>query len=822
MKKINFFIVIFLFATLTHAQSSSTENYNPAREQNNLKMGNLTKVGVFPYGCSQSVAADSINDIIFLGSGGAVLILDGSDKTNPILLSDTIRTYGYVRDIFYDLPTKRLYLACDEGGYEIWNVEDPLNPFLYGRYEIYFADVEVPVWHVQVTGHFAVFECSWGFIHVVDASNPYNPVQTGFSSLVGNPAKNLHIDEAGRVHAIGQWYYVIYSIDEAGQLNTEGSYYISDSYTIFGKTDISYLGVADYLYIITGNGYSVTNVGGIRHIEVRGNIAYIINAYGLHTWDVSDSENPFMLGSIGMETYPEDLYVGGNFAYISLYDYGLRIFDISNPQNLVLMGEYDTFGRTNDVFVKGSYAYLAHDEEGMSIIDLSNIDYPVFVDSVGLPGRTLKLDIKDNLAFTSGTMGGGLSIIDISDPENPSLLANAGGFNGSVLKVADTLIFVEEIISTNNTFLKIFNISDLYNPVEINTIQFPQLIDGLDYQDGYLFVPANDEGLFIYDVTNPLDPVLVNNIFHVQTTDVSVHDTILYLISSVWPSYDGGIHIYDISDLTTPVHLGSYAESGFFPYEIAVKDEYLYVDDIDKIWFFEVEDNNPQLIEKYQMPYLVADLYASGRYLYVAEMNAGLYILQNDLIAIPVELESFTANAEGNSVRINWRTGSELNNARFEIERKEPSKNKSSWIFISSVEGSGTTTNPQEYYFLDKDLDAGIYDYRLKQIDLDGSYRYSDVAEVSINKPLTFSLSQNYPNPFNPSTTIKYSIPHDEFVSLEVYDILGNEVEILVSEKQKKGEYDVLFNGDNIASGIYIYRLIAGNFVALRKFVLIK
>lgn len=315
---------------------------------------------------------------------------------------------------------------------------------------------------------------------------------------------------------------------------------------------------------------------------------------------------------------------------------------------------------------------------------------------------------------------------------------------------------------------------------------------------------------------------MVNNIFHVQTTDVSVHDTILYLISSVWPSYDGGIHIYDISDLTTPVHLGSYAESGFFPYEIAVKDEYLYVDDIDKIWFFEVEDNNPQLIEKYQMPYLVADLYASGRYLYVAEMNAGLYILQNDLIAIPVELESFTANAEGNSVRINWRTGSELNNARFEIERKEPSKNKSSWIFISSVEGSGTTTNPQEYYFLDKDLDAGIYDYRLKQIDLDGSYRYSDVAEVSINKPLTFSLSQNYPNPFNPSTTIKYSIPHDEFVSLEVYDILGNEVEILVSEKQKKGEYDVLFNGDNIASGIYIYRLIAGNFVALRKFVLIK
>ncbi len=141
-------------------------------------------------------------------------------------------------------------------------------------------------------------------------------------------------------------------------------------------------------------------------------------------------------------------------------------------------------------------------------------------------------------------------------------------------------------------------------------------------------------------------------------------------------------------------------------------------------------------------------------------------------VIVPVELTSFSANSDKNDVILSWITATEINNQGFEVQRKTSGE----FERVAFVEGKGTTSEVQNYLFRDKDLLSGSYTYRLKQMDFDGSFAYSDEVEIDIEQPSVFYLGQNYPNPFNPSTNIKYSIPADGNVTLKVYDILGKEV----------------------------------------------
>jgi len=185
---------------------------------------------------------------------------------------------------------------------------------------------------------------------------------------------------------------------------------------------------------------------------------------------------------------------------------------------------------------------------------------------------------------------------------------------------------------------------------------------------------------------------------------------------------------------------------------------------------------------------------------------------------VPVELTSFAATSEKNDVILNWNTATEVNNQGFEIQRKTAGE----FERIGFVEGKGTTTEVQNYLFRDKDLLSGNYTYRLKQMDYDGSFAYSDEVEIDIEQPSVFYLGQNYPNPFNPTTNIKYSIPADGNVTLKVYDILGKEVTTLVNEYQQAGTFDVVFNGSNLASGVYYYQLTSGELTSTKKLMLTK
>jgi hypothetical protein len=192
---------------------------------------------------------------------------------------------------------------------------------------------------------------------------------------------------------------------------------------------------------------------------------------------------------------------------------------------------------------------------------------------------------------------------------------------------------------------------------------------------------------------------------------------------------------------------------------------------------------------------------------------------------LPVELSSFTSAANKNSVELKWTTASEVNNSGFDIERKEVSS--SAWKKIGNVAGSGNTNSAHSYSYNDLNLATGKYNYRLKQIDLNGNYKYYNLSnEVIIGVPSKFELSQNYPNPFNPSTKINYELPFDSKVTINLFDMTGREVATVLSSVQSAGYYTVQFNGSALSSGTYFYRINAEggsqSFTKTLKMTLVK
>ena len=187
-----------------------------------------------------------------------------------------------------------------------------------------------------------------------------------------------------------------------------------------------------------------------------------------------------------------------------------------------------------------------------------------------------------------------------------------------------------------------------------------------------------------------------------------------------------------------------------------------------------------------------------------------------------VELLSFEAGIDENQhILLTWKTVNEKNDFGFNIERFNPDNQTFEKIgFIPSHRNSYAKNT---YSFIDKAsrLDRN-YNYRLIQVNNDNSSSILNTIKVNALIPQEYFLSQNYPNPFNPSTKINYRIPVQGHVMLKIYDVLGNEVSVLVNEDKPAGNYEVTFDLTDLPSGIYFYELTAGNFIQTKKMILIR
>jgi len=171
---------------------------------------------------------------------------------------------------------------------------------------------------------------------------------------------------------------------------------------------------------------------------------------------------------------------------------------------------------------------------------------------------------------------------------------------------------------------------------------------------------------------------------------------------------------------------------------------------------------------------------------------------------VPVELTSFSALGMRDGVQLNWETATEINNQRFEIERSIDSQN---FTIVGFVNGRGTTTEKSTYSFIDKGVNEGKYYYRLKQVDYNGTYEYSQVIEIEFSVPQVFSLAQNYPNPFNPATTLSFGLPVESNITLSVYNSLGELVKVVAQGTLQAGTHNMNFKAVDLPTGIYMYTL---------------
>jgi hypothetical protein len=207
---------------------------------------------------------------------------------------------------------------------------------------------------------------------------------------------------------------------------------------------------------------------------------------------------------------------------------------------------------------------------------------------------------------------------------------------------------------------------------------------------------------------------------------------------------------------------------------------------------------------------------------YIAQ-GSGFYKLESDYF-VPVELSSFTAKVSENKITLLWTTATELNNHGFDIEI---SSNNQNFEKIGFVPGFGTTTEAKSYSFNVSVIAVGIQFFRLKQIDYDGTFVYTNAVEVVGLAPTEFLLLQNYPNPFNPSTSIKFTLPVDANVSLKLFNLLGEEVVEIINSEMTAGLHQVNFDAGDLSSGTYLYLMkvtsdYGSGFIDSKKMLLMK
>lgn len=211
------------------------------------------------------------------------------------------------------------------------------------------------------------------------------------------------------------------------------------------------------------------------------------------------------------------------------------------------------------------------------------------------------------------------------------------------------------------------------------------------------------------------------------------------------------------------------------------------------------------------------------QYSYTQQSDSLGYDVKNYL---PIQLYKFVAVIEEQNVQLRWSTITEVNNFGFSIERKkiENSENVDEWKNIGFVPGSGNSNSPKDYFFEDQDVSTGFYSYRLIQLDNTGDSTFSKPLNVEVKSPEKYQLAQNYPNPFNPVTRIDFELPRRERVTVSIINIIGKEIAILLDEILEPGAHSIELNADkfDLSSGVYLYKLTAGQFAEIKKMTLIK
>lgn len=665
MKK-NLFILFIVTALLlvtipalaASAAGTMTSPLGKSLAGEGLKAGSLEREGGWPFGAAEAVAADTSRELIFLGSGGAVLVIDVASPMTPTLLTDQIHTLGFVEDLFYDETTQRLYVAAGQGGMEIWDIQTPESPQQLSVTEIIYGGVDIPVEGITVVNDTAYIAGDWGFLHWVDVSNPSSPVQAGFNGQAVRPhdvfATSTHVYAVG--NDTGPFFegdFATFGIQANGSLNFQGGRDFGICGSVYVEGTFAYVGCGDW-YILDLTDPFFGTVGTLP-IDAGGTILSGTHAYvasygsGLHAIDISSPAVPVETSVYDSPGSANDLVRIGSYIFLADGSAGLRVVDISDPNAITETSFIDTPGWSRSVDIQGNYAYLANSQDGLLVVDVTQPVSSTLTGRYDSPG-IYDVAVQNNYAYVAN-INTGLRIVDITDPSNPTEVGFFDGLDAFRVDVQGNYAYVADAIVNQPYFLRIIDISNPANPTEVGAIELGTLIWRVAADGNYVYVANNDTGLRIIDVSNPAQPVEVGGYLVPSVWDVALQGDYAYVASADW---DGGFLILDVSDPANPTLVAEYNPNGWFhPYHVDVLGRFAYVNEGEELFLFDITDPaNPFQMDVVDLPLGASSLTAAGQYVYVAGENAGLPVFRNleENTGVTLETQSTLETSPGTTV----------------------------------------------------------------------------------------------------------------------------------------------------------------------------
>ncbi|MCP4582378.1 MAG: T9SS type A sorting domain-containing protein [candidate division Zixibacteria bacterium] len=591
----------------------------------------------------------------------------------------------------------------------------------------------------------------------------------------------------------------------------------------------------------------------VENIWVDENYIYAAAGHlGMLIIDISDPATPEIISQFDTEGTTKAVVVRGDIAYISerhTYPQSrpFQVVNVIDRYNPGLVGYItDDIGWNFDLVIDGDYAYLANGSNGLIIIDISNGTHPTiitYLDEISAPTCLFKLG---DLMFTDYGYDT-LNVFDVSSPLSPELV----GFYeiGSYMRDFD--------IAGNYLFaavhdLSILDISDIANISEISRYESPGEISSSFIVDNYLYAAERSRGLRIHSLTDPENPAQV---YHLELPlyyyNYHLDGDNLYALCS------NELIVFDVSDPTSPVETSNYTfDEGFFQisvdypymyltsqwlgvsvYEIISQDsvEYIRGFNCDYITFdAEVENSIGYFSQCFEL--LIYDLTDPADSVLLARMEpvagAGWLFKHDNYI--------YTQCDEGaRDMRISIIDVAD-HSTPLEIGQLYLPGHVADIHFDNDLAYFATYPNGLDIYNISdpySPIFLGSYNTPgyIQEVSSSGNYIYvadgrsmivlhlttTGIEQVT-ETPRQFSLSPNYPNPFNAITTIRYDLPISSRVTLDIYDILGRKLRTLHNGPQPAGSHSLIWNADGLSSGMYFYKLTAGEYEQTEKMILLK
>jgi hypothetical protein len=657
-------------------QSSLAANEGPAAPPWKPRIEVLSNVG------SNVTSVAVSGNYAYIGVGIRLVILDITTPTSPQYVGQTGNLSGSVLDIVID--GTYAYLACDEGGMDIVDISNPVNPFLVGNYTPEGYAFERPIRGVAVSGDQAYVAADTKGLRIVDIADRAHPSEINYVDPFPGIALKVSVSgENAYVAGFDPLWVITITTPSAPVLAFQ---YVTPGYAYGVAVSGNYAYVADSskgLSVVdvsnplsptlagTFTKFYSTKLDNAEDIFLSGNRAYIVDReYGVWILDVTTPASPAYLGIIN-SFYIQDVAVSGNYAYLA-ENTGLGIVNIAAPATPTRVGSYSVLTDGRGVVISEPYAYVADWSAGLCIVDVSDILSPKSTGCLYIPGTPKDIALTNGYAYLASG-GGGLQIVDVNDPLNPSIAASLAGTSGGVA-ISGDYAFVSD---SGSYILGIADISDPTSPSWV-PLGFASSCSAwpskLVAAGDYTYMADSVCGVSVFNVSNktaPLRSGTTSDPFGYVTDVALIGD---YVFATDW--YSQSLHVVNIANPASPYLVASYDQLvgggraiklGANPW-FGVDKLYAYVfDDWGWVSLLDVTDPlHPSLVTRTEVPIASGKgIDVVGNYVYVSYYSSsssgsgGLAILRQlqDIVTGTIQTTGGGLISTGGDTTITFPSG---------------------------------------------------------------------------------------------------------------------------------------------------------------------